>query len=109
MKKRILNIFYLIIIVLLAYIVISWPRSTTRKETRCQLKNSYYKLLEYDNFKNGLVKKNQNISNYNLLADSMHIFNKECKRHNAIEDKTIDDNLKKIKINNINTPIYPAP
>jgi len=44
-----------------------------------------------------LCKKEKNVEQYEILADYMHIFNKEYKLFNKTEDRIIDQNLEKAK------------
>jgi len=100
MNKYLKNILYSFIIILILYTYLSTPKCVSREEGVCTAIGSlenYVSLLDYDTFKNAKVERNRNIPNYEILADYMDSYNRECKEYNVTEDKIIDNNLRKIK------------
>ena len=105
MKRYIIIFIFSITIIFLLIFLPIIERPQTRQEARCVIGLKLYKsYLDFQNFYKSegclygfFCRKRSNLVNYEILADNMHIFNNECKRHSDSEDTIIDQNLKKVK------------
>ena len=103
MKSNIKYFVYIFIILFTSYNIVFSPKIIGRDIcTHFGSEEQYKSLLKYENFKNSVKYKNYNdaIINLELLANSLHRYNKEChksREYNFSEEKIIDTNLQKVK------------